>query len=78
MSERRHTMRYQRRQWELACRRHDRREEYPAPRPWTQAEEALLLANYNRRGCVWCAVRVDRTPEATRWHWMVMNRRAAA
>lgn len=76
MTERRHAMYYQRRQWDKACRRADLREECPPRRPWSEDDNAMLRRNYPR-GDVWCAVRLNRTPEAARWHMMALRSRDA-
>lgn len=48
-----------------------------AYRPWLTVDEGVLTNNYEKRGPVWCAARVNRTPEAVRWHWMAMRRRCS-
>jgi hypothetical protein len=46
-----------------------------ARRHWRTGEESLLSAHYETKGPTWCAVRLNRTPNSVRWHWMAMRRR---
>jgi len=66
---------YQRRQWEAACMRADRAEEFPPRRDWWADDEAFLRKHYDARGPVWCGVRLNRSPEAVRWHVMQVRAR---
>lgn len=75
MFEARHERFYQRRQWESACACAEAADDFPPRRPWTEDDEAFLRRNYDRNGNVWCAVRLNRTPEAVRWHMMALRAR---
>lgn len=76
------------------CRlcRHDQRESYNAQRSnpaqavmeinarrgWRTDEEQLVSRHYRKKGGIWCAVRLGRSPDAVKSHWHVMKRREAA
>lgn len=75
MTERRHAMRYQRRQREAACNRAERAEEFPPRRDWSADDEAFVRKHYDARGPVWCGVRLNRSTDAVKWHVMKMRAR---
>ncbi len=64
---------YQRRQWEAACKRWERAEEFPPRRSWSDTDDAFLRKHYASKGDVWCGVRLNRTAEAVRWHMVAIR-----